>query len=184
MIKKIAPIFVCVFALSFCIPVALIAEDMEGGTWITTNASGTEMFFTTASFTHPNGRTWSLVGDAPGFDYSLGGVIPNIAPVQEHSYGEGRVTGPKIFENSAMQRVRYNDGSIAYIVISKGKAKLINSKTMEITIRYYMFLDLNQDGLPDYQLGEPTEYPYTSRHITAAVPYLDSLPGPAEYPAP
>ncbi len=182
--KRLAPIFVCVLAMSFCIPVTLNAADMEGGMWITTNASGTETFFVTVSFTHPNNREWSLVGEAPGMDYSLGGLFQNIAPVQEHSYGQGRMTGPKTLENESMGRIKYIDGSIAYIMISKGKATLINSKEMQIVLRYYLFLDLDQDGLPDFQLGEPVEYPYTSRHITAAVPQLESLPGPAEYPAP
>ncbi len=176
--------FAFVLALSFCFPFSAVAADMEGGLWITTNASGTEIILVTASFTHPDRHTWSLVSESPGMDYSLGGIFQNIAPVQEHSYGEGRMTGPDTLENAAMGRIRYNDGSIAYIMISKGKGTLIDSKTMKLTIRYYLFLDLDQDGLPDFQLGEPLEFPYTSRHISAAVPYLDSLPGPAEYPVP
>ncbi len=189
--------FVCVLALALSIPSTLVAGEKnresgdsghfagtpEAGTWITTDASG-QIVISTAFYTNPNSRTWNMVGESGGIDWSIGGFFRNIAPVQELAYGEGRMTGPGKLENVQMQRVKYIDGSIAYILISRGKGIIIDAKTMKLNVSMYLFLDLDGDGLPDYQLEGPIANSYTSRHLSEAVPLLKSLPAPDNYPEP
>jgi hypothetical protein len=173
--------FVCVLVLG--IPSTLVAGNPDAGTWITTDASG-QISISTALYTHPNGRSWSLVMESSFMDWSFGGEFENIAPIQELCYGEGWMTGAKTLENVTMQRIRRTDGSVAYIVIGRGKGTIIDSKTIKLNSRLYFFLDLDQDGLPDFQMGEPYNFFYTSRHLSEAVPFLKSLPAPDNYPEP
>ncbi len=189
--RRVAVLCMLVLVVSFSSVLFAGGDDslahMFGGSWVTTSTvSGAVFYGTTALTNNANGRSASGQFYAAEFDFSLENLFPNVSPVQGPMATEIKITGPDIYEYTAIWYVRNIDQSIAYILISKGKGRSLNSTTTEDNFLTYLFVpgfytDADNDSIPD----DPTEYlaviPDHSigRRVASVIP---TVPAPDDYP--
>ena len=166
--------FVCVFAFVLSIPMALVAGGKDepahaaGGTWLNVDSDGTISIATTALTNTANGHSWTISMDLVNFDYRFElfpgfYLVPDAAPVQDAGKGDGFLTAPDKIDNFCIWYVRNQAGEIAYIMVSKGKGRILDDNTLSFNYSLHIFIsesyggagwiDANGDSVPDDDTG-------------------------------
>jgi hypothetical protein len=193
--------FISMLALALSISSFLIAGDRDEpdnspmGTFLTTDSNGVRSI-ATISPTSPNGRSWNITINFVNFDYRFNYPayppyfptspwIPNAAPMQAPAHGQGFMTGPDTYQNSFIFYCKNNDGSLAYVMVAKGKGRILDANHSVSNLKTYWyfwgFVDANNDGIPDDDTGAfVSDVVATDQRLSAVIPPLE---GPDEYPA-
>jgi hypothetical protein len=132
------------------------------------------------------GRSTSFSGNILNMDFTFGGYFPNAAPVQGPMYGATTRTKLNKYESGWIFHCKNNNGSLAYIMIGKGKGRIFNDNTWEENTIIYLFVppwftDANGDLVPDnaYEAVLTSTDHTIGQHLSTALP---ELPFPSEYP--
>ena len=183
--------FVCMMALS--VPSNLLAGGGKGdlissamGTWVCTTDDGAYMMTASASPTVPSARSWVVESDFIKHDPTMGGFFPNAAPVHPVGRGEGFRTGRDKFENYIITYFKNMNGSLAYILISRSKVRMLDADNMKGNAKSYIFIaglftDADGDGVPD-DYSEAVLADEGSNTCKRLYLPISSFPVPDEYP--
>ena len=156
------------------------------GTYISRSLNyGNVSTFTVTSNNDASERSYSYIFHFVLFDPTLYGYYPNAAAVQPPVMGQGYKTGRDTYESSALYYARNNDGTLAYMMITKAKGRILDANTTLSNSLSYMYdgADIGPNGMPvegaPLVFGGPIPDLVLDQRIEAAIPPLDP---PADYP--
>ncbi len=174
---------IAIMLLVLSIPSGIIAAEGEKpahpstGVWACVDDAGNHSITTSALMNNANGRSWVIDFEQINPLYGALGT----------GRGEGFSTGPDTFENYNAVYFRYPDGSLGFIVISRGKGRIVSADkhVMKSTVYVFipgLFTDADGNGVPDdfHEAVQVIDGSVTT--CSRLSPALSSFPAPAEYP--